>query len=76
MKWRCVDGLIPSGLAGNVATEDVVYMLSGFGIEHNVDMDALVDASKFICDALGRKSGSHVAQAMLAARQRNAAAAA
>ncbi|EIE25259.1 3-hydroxy-3-methylglutarate-CoA lyase [Coccomyxa subellipsoidea C-169] len=58
------------GASGNVATEDVVYLLSGFGIEHGVDMDSLVDTSAFICKALGRSSGSHVAQAMLAARQR------
>ncbi len=64
------------GNAGNVATEDVVYMLSGFGIQHGVDLDALVDTSAFICKALGRTSGSHVAQAVLGARQRQTAMAA
>ena len=56
--------------AGNVATEDVVYMLSGLGIRHGVDMEALLDASDFICAALGRSNTSHVAQALLAARRR------
>lgn len=58
--------------AGNVATEDVVYMLSGLGVRHGVDMERLLDASSFICAALGRKNSSHVAQALLAARQRRA----
>lgn len=63
-------------IAGNVATEDVVYLLSGFGIQHGVDLDSLVDTSAFICKALGKSSGSHVAQAVLAARQRQSATAA
>ncbi len=62
------------GAAGNVATEDVVYLLDGFGIAHGVDLDALLDASAFISAALRRPSGSHVAQALLAARRRAAVA--
>jgi len=62
------------GAAGNVATEDVVYLLDGFGIAHGVDLDGLLDASAFISAALRRASGSHVAQALLAARRRDAAA--
>ncbi len=59
--------------AGNVATEDVVYMLNGFGIHHGVDLEKLVDASAFISQALGRRPNSRVAEAML--RKREAAAA-
>ncbi len=55
-------------LAGNVATEDLVYLLSGLGIEHGVDMDRLLDASHFISQALGRQPHSRVARAMLAKR--------
>ena len=54
-------------------------MLSGFGITHGVDLDALVDASEFICKALGRRNVSHVAQSAACcalARQANSAAAA
>lgn len=56
------------GATGNVATEDVVYLLHGQGIETGVDLDKLVDAGTFICDALGRVSGSRVARALLAKR--------
>jgi len=58
---------------GNVATEDVVYMLSGFGIHHGVDLERLVDASAFICDALQRGTNANVSKAMLAARKRQEA---
>ncbi|CAL5222544.1 g4922 [Coccomyxa viridis] len=61
------------GAQGNVATEDVVYMLSGFGIHHGVDLDKLVDASAFICGALKRDTMANVSQAMLAARKRSEA---
>lgn len=52
------------GAAGNVATEDVVYMLHGLGIGTGVDLDALVEAGWFICDALGRPPSSKVSLAM------------
>jgi hydroxymethylglutaryl-CoA lyase len=54
------------GASGNVATEDVVYLLSGLGIEHGVDMAKLVSAGDNICKTLGRSNGSRVAAAILA----------
>lgn len=53
------------GATGNVATEDLVYMLHGMGIATGIDLDALIDAGQFISQALGRKSGSRVAVALL-----------
>ena len=55
-------------LAGNVATEDVVYLLNGLGIQHNVDMDKLLSASIYICEALQKSNRSRVARALLAKR--------
>jgi isopropylmalate/homocitrate/citramalate synthase len=52
------------GATGNVATEDVVYMLHGMGIETGVDLDKLIDAAFFISDFLGRPPVSRVANAM------------
>ncbi len=46
------------GATGNVATEDLVYMLHGMGIETGVDADGLMEASLFISDALGRRPAS------------------
>ena len=57
-----------AGASGNVATEDVVYLLQGLGIETSVDLDKLVEVGEFICAALGRPSGSKVARALLAKR--------
>ncbi len=57
-----------SGASGNVATEDVVYMLHGMGIETGLDLAQLVIAGKHICTALDRPTGSRVANA-LSARQ-------
>ena len=51
------------GAAGNVATEDLVYMLNGMGIETGVELDRLISAGAFICDKLGRQTKSRVAQA-------------
>ena len=56
------------GATGNVATEDVVYMLHGMGIDTGLDLDKLIDAGVFISDALGRPTQSRVAKAMLAKR--------
>jgi len=53
------------GATGNVATEDVLYMLHGMGIETGIDMDKLVDAAQFISDFLGRKPNSRAATALL-----------
>jgi len=49
------------GASGNVATEDVLYMLNGLGIETGVDLDALVETAWFISDVLGRPPKSKVA---------------
>ncbi len=51
------------GAAGNVATEDLVYMLEGMGVEHGIDLDRLIAAGAFICGALGRETQSRVARA-------------
>lgn len=51
------------GAAGNVATEDLVYMLQGMGMHTGVDLDCLIAAGQFICDQLGRTTQSRVAQA-------------
>lgn len=53
------------GATGNVATEDLVYMLHGMGIETGVDLDLLVDAGEFISNALSRKPNSRAATALL-----------
>ncbi|MBS0392472.1 MAG: hydroxymethylglutaryl-CoA lyase [Proteobacteria bacterium] len=53
------------GATGNVATEDVVYMLQGMGIETGIDLDKLVDAGAYISEFLGRKPQSRVAVALL-----------
>ncbi len=56
------------GATGNVATEDVVFLLHGLGIETGIDLDALVDTAGWISGVLGRKPVSRVANAMLAKR--------
>jgi hydroxymethylglutaryl-CoA lyase len=53
------------GATGNVATEDVVYMMQGMGIDTGIDLDALIDAGAFISQALGRQPNSLVARAIL-----------
>ncbi len=55
-----------AGASGNVATEDVVYMLNGMEIETGVDLDALVDTAWFMADALGHPPASKVAMALKA----------
>lgn len=52
------------GAAGNLATEDLVYMLNGLGIEHGVDLQKLMAAGNYICSSLNRNSGSKVARAL------------
>jgi hydroxymethylglutaryl-CoA lyase len=61
------------GATGNVATEDVVYLLQGLGIETGIDLDALIDAGVVIRAALGQPNGSRVARALLAKRAASAA---
>ncbi|WP_454016459.1 hydroxymethylglutaryl-CoA lyase [Azospirillum sp. Marseille-Q6669] len=51
------------GASGNVASEDVLYMLNGLGIETGVDLDRLVAAGAYISDAIGRPTASKVARA-------------
>jgi len=52
------------GASGNVATEDVIYMLHGMGIETGVDLEKLLEAGRFICDFLQRPPASKVACAL------------
>ena len=56
------------GATGNVATEDVLFMLNGLGIDTGIDIDRLVDASAYISQALGRPPVARVARALLAKR--------
>jgi hydroxymethylglutaryl-CoA lyase len=56
------------GATGNVATEDVVYMLHGMGVDTGIDLDQLIDAGAFISSHLGRKPNSRAATALLTKR--------
>jgi hydroxymethylglutaryl-CoA lyase len=56
------------GATGNVATEDVLYLMQGLGIETGVDLDQVVDAGLFISQQLGRKSISRAGNAIAAKR--------
>jgi hydroxymethylglutaryl-CoA lyase len=56
------------GATGNVATEDVVFMLDGLGIDTGIDLDALVDAGAFISGVLGRPPVSRAGKALLTRR--------
>jgi hydroxymethylglutaryl-CoA lyase len=56
------------GATGNVATEDVVFMLDGLGVQTGIDLDRLVDAGAAITRVLGRPPVSRVARAILARR--------
>jgi hydroxymethylglutaryl-CoA lyase len=51
------------GAAGNLATEDLVYLLDGLGYEHGVRLDGVLEAARFIASALGRPLASKVGQA-------------
>ncbi len=52
------------GATGNVASEDVLYMLNGLGVETGVDLDRLAEAGRMICQHLGRSPASKVARAL------------
>lgn len=52
------------GASGNVATEDVVYLLNSMGIKSGVDLNKILDTSEFIMSTLNRQTISKVAQAM------------
>ena len=56
------------GATGNVATEDVLYLLNGLGIATGIDMDKLIDAGQRICTVLDKANGSRVARAKLASQ--------
>lgn len=56
------------GATGNVASEDLVFMLHGMGIETGIDLDSLVDTGSYICEQLGRPTNSRVARAILSRR--------
>jgi len=57
------------GATGNVATEDVLYLLDGLGIETGVDIDKLIAAGEYICGVLGRPTHSKAARALAAKRK-------
>jgi len=61
------------GATGNVATEDVLYLLHGLKVHTGVDLEAVVDAGSFICEAIGRANASRAGRAMAAKRGRAAA---
>jgi hydroxymethylglutaryl-CoA lyase len=57
------------GATGNVATEDVLYLLDGLGVETGVDIDKLIAAGDYICGVLGRPTHSKAARALAAKRK-------
>ncbi len=59
------------GASGNVASEDVLYLLNGLGISTGVNLDKLADSGGVICDYLGRSPASKVAQALLGRRKQS-----
>ena len=56
------------GATGNVATEDVLYLMQGLGIATGIDLDLVVDAGQFISNHLGRKGSSRAGNAIAAKR--------
>jgi hydroxymethylglutaryl-CoA lyase len=59
-----------AGATGNVASEDVVYLLNGLGIRTGVALDRVVEAGEFVCAALGRRVDSRAGRALAAQRIR------
>jgi hydroxymethylglutaryl-CoA lyase len=59
-----------AGASGNVATEDLVYLLHGLGIATGVDVERLAETGQWICGILGRESSSKVGRALAAKRKR------
>jgi len=55
------------GASGNVASEDVVYMLQGMGIDTGIDLDRLADTGRWLAGLLGRETGSKAGRALAAA---------
>jgi hydroxymethylglutaryl-CoA lyase len=62
------------GATGNVATEDVLYLLQGLGADTGIDLDQVIDCGAWISGLLGRENGSRVARATLAKRAPSASA--
>ena len=62
-----------AGASGNVATEDVLYMLQGLGIETGVDLNSIVETGEWICAILKREPGSKAGRAIAAKRAKKAA---
>jgi len=62
-----------AGASGNVATEDVLYMLQGLGIETGVDLDRIAATGEWICAILKREPGSKAGRAIAAKRAKSAA---
>jgi len=60
------------GATGNVASEDVLYLLNGMGIETGIDMDRLLDTAQFICAHLGRPTVSRAGRALAVKREKAA----
>jgi hydroxymethylglutaryl-CoA lyase len=58
-----------AGASGNVATEDVVYMLHGLGIHTGVDLERLAQTGQWICGILGKESASKAGRALAAKRK-------
>jgi hydroxymethylglutaryl-CoA lyase len=58
-----------AGASGNVATEDVVYMMDGMGLRTGVDLNQLVDIGQWICGVLGREPSSKAARALAAKKK-------
>ena len=52
------------GASGNVASEDVVYMLHGLGIETGIDLERLAETGRWLAGLLGRDTGSKVGRAL------------
>ena len=61
-----------AGASGNVATEDVVYMLNGLGIETGIDLDRIVEIGEWICGVLGKEPSTKAGRA-IAAKKKKAA---
>ncbi|HTN29173.1 MAG TPA: hydroxymethylglutaryl-CoA lyase [Burkholderiales bacterium] len=61
-----------AGASGNVATEDVVYMLDGLGIETGIDLDRLVSIGQWICGVLGKEPATKAGRAIAAKKKRAA----
>lgn len=62
------------GAKGNVATEDVVYMLNGLGLKTNINLEQLIETGRWISEQLGRETNSRAAAALIVAKARKEAA--